>query len=332
MVQRVQIRRTQTNNNPPADGSLEPGVLFVEMGDPTRLWVGVPAGIVASQKKLLLNTSALVTSVNGATGVVVLNAGDVGALPASGGTVSGNLNVTGDLQKGGVNVSLAGHTHTIANVTGLQTALDGKAASSHTHTIANVTGLQTALDGKAASAHGHAIADVTGLQTALDGKAASAHTHVPGDVGLGSASTPEFAGLNIGHATDTTLARAGAGVLSVEGVNLLLAGRGDTISKGFNVAPNNLGTVTSGTVTPDALNGNYQYYTNNGAHTLAAPANDCAIDILVTNGASAGAITFSGFTVGSQTGSPYTTTNGQRFILSIRRINGVATYSWYALQ
>jgi hypothetical protein len=30
----------------------------------------------------------------------------------------------------------------------LQTALDGKAASSHTHTIANVTGLQTALDSK----------------------------------------------------------------------------------------------------------------------------------------------------------------------------------------
>jgi hypothetical protein len=53
------------------------------------------------------------------------------------------------------------HTHTIANVTGLQTALDGKAASSHTHTIANVTGLQTALNGKqvagsyAAAAHDH---------------------------------------------------------------------------------------------------------------------------------------------------------------------------------
>lgn len=42
----------------------------------------------------------------------------------------------------------ASHTHTIANITGLQTALDGKAASSHTHTIANVTGLQAALDGK----------------------------------------------------------------------------------------------------------------------------------------------------------------------------------------
>jgi hypothetical protein len=51
----------------------------------------------------------------------------------------------------------ASHTHTIANVTGLQSALDGKqaagsyAAASHTHTIANVTGLQAALDGKQAA-------------------------------------------------------------------------------------------------------------------------------------------------------------------------------------
>lgn len=67
--------------------------------------------------------------------------------------------------------------------TATQTALDAKAAATHTHVIANVTGLQTALDGKqaagsyAATVHTHAIADVTGLQTALDGKAASSHTH-----------------------------------------------------------------------------------------------------------------------------------------------------------
>jgi hypothetical protein len=36
--------------------------------------------------------------------------------------------------------------------------------------IADVTGLQAALDGKAASSHGHIIADTTGLQTALDSK------------------------------------------------------------------------------------------------------------------------------------------------------------------
>lgn len=40
--------------------------------------------------------------------------------------------------------------------------------SSHTHAISDTTGLQTALDGKAASTHSHAISDVTGLQAALD--------------------------------------------------------------------------------------------------------------------------------------------------------------------
>ena len=50
------------------------------------------------------------------------------------------------------------------------TALAGKAASSHSHSISNVSGLQSALDGKAGTSHTHAIADVSGLQTALDGK------------------------------------------------------------------------------------------------------------------------------------------------------------------
>jgi hypothetical protein len=51
------------------------------------------------------------------------------------------------------------------------------AAAVHSHTIANVTGLQTALDGKSDVGHSHAIADVTGLQTALDAKlATSAYT------------------------------------------------------------------------------------------------------------------------------------------------------------
>jgi hypothetical protein len=49
-----------------------------------------------------------------------------------------------------------------------------KASATHAHAIADVTGLQTALDGKAASVHGHAIADVTGLQAALDGKIGTA--------------------------------------------------------------------------------------------------------------------------------------------------------------
>jgi len=63
-----------------------------------------------------------------------------------------------------------GEGKTIADIPGLQEAIDGKAASVHTHTIANVTNLQTTLDGKAASSHTHAVSDVTNLQTVLDSK------------------------------------------------------------------------------------------------------------------------------------------------------------------
>lgn len=113
---------------------------------------------------------------------------------------------------------------------------------------------------------------------------------------------------------------------------LALAGN-QVVTAGFRVTAYSGGTVSGSTYTPDAYNHNYQYYTNNGAHTLAAPSNDCAIDILITNGASAGAITFSGFTVASgNTGDALTTTNTNKFLVSIRRVNSVATYTIKALQ
>lgn len=43
------------------------------------------------------------------------------------------------------------HTHVIGDTTGLQTALDGKAATSHTHTKANITDFS----------HTHVMADIT---------------------------------------------------------------------------------------------------------------------------------------------------------------------------
>lgn len=98
------------------------------------------------------------------------------------GSITGTLSSQTDLQTALNGKAASSHSHIIADVTGLQTALDGKqaagsyAAASHTHIIADVTGLQTALDGKqaagsyAAASHTHIIADVTGLQTALDGK------------------------------------------------------------------------------------------------------------------------------------------------------------------
>lgn len=78
--------------------------------------------------------------------------------------------------------ALIGHAHTIADVTNLQTVLNGKASLVHTHVIADVTNLQTDLDAKAFVNHTHTIADVTNLQSTLDGKSAVGHTHTIIDV------------------------------------------------------------------------------------------------------------------------------------------------------
>lgn len=62
------------------------------------------------------------------------------------------------------------HTHTIANVTNLQTTLNNKTDVGHSHVIGDITDLQTALDSKSGTGHGHVISDVANLQTSLDSK------------------------------------------------------------------------------------------------------------------------------------------------------------------
>lgn len=62
------------------------------------------------------------------------------------------------------------HTHSIAQVSGLQAALDAKAAAAHTHTVGQVAGLQGALDGKSDNGHTHSDAtdDTAGFMSASD--------------------------------------------------------------------------------------------------------------------------------------------------------------------
>lgn len=65
----------------------------------------------------------------------------------------------------------------------LQMGLAGKAPMSHTHTIANVTNLQTALDAKASNAdlsslEAEVTKDLQAVNTALEDKANSSHTHM----------------------------------------------------------------------------------------------------------------------------------------------------------
>lgn len=91
-----------------------------------------------------------------------------------------------------------GHTHTISDVSNLQTTLNTKASTNHKHAISNITNLQTTLDNKASKAdistlqssiddkasksHTHSISDVNNLQTALNSKASTSHIHNISDI------------------------------------------------------------------------------------------------------------------------------------------------------
>jgi hypothetical protein len=103
-----------------------------------------------------------------------------------------------------------------------------------------------------------------------------------------------------------------------------------TVTGGANVTSLSLGTITTGTVTPDPGDRPMQHYTNNGAHTLA-PGSVVGFYLLdITNAASAGAITTSGWTKVS--GDSFTTTNGNKFRCSCSVGNGGSLLSVQALQ
>lgn len=76
-------------------------------------------------------------------------------------------------------------------------------------------------------------------------------SYAPGDIApvsqaLSTSSSPQFTAINLGHASDTTLTRASAGVVAVEGTNLVKAG--DVTSNGVTMSTARLlGRTTAST-------------------------------------------------------------------------------------
>lgn len=81
---------------------------------------------------------------------------------------------------------------------------------------------------------------------------------------------------------------------------------------GVTVTQKDLGTISSGTVTPDPGDRAMQKYVNGGAHTLAPSTNYGNFILEIINNASAGAITTSGWDY--ITGDSFTTTNTDAFL------------------
>lgn len=111
--------------------------------------------------------------------------------------------------------------------------------------------------------------------------------------------------------------------------NTLKANATKALSAGYSATPYNAGTQSTGTFTPDEANGNMQYCVNGGAFTLAPPTNNCTMVIQITNNASAGAITTSGFT---KVSGSFTTTDGHDFFAFVTKCNGFSSLDIKALQ
>lgn len=113
--------------------------------------------------------------------------------------------------------------------------LDGKtaaqfAAAQHSHAMSQVSGLSSALTGKADASHRHEIADVNGLQSALDGKINT--TYTLGITGNAIVLTPSS-----GDAQQITIPIATASALGLVkiGTGLAIAADG-TISNAYSMS------------------------------------------------------------------------------------------------
>ena len=75
-----------------------------------------------------------------------------------------------DLSNKPTSMTPTAHTHAQSEITGLETALSGKASSTHTHAQSDITGLATALSGKSDTSHTHTAAStsVAGFMSAAD--------------------------------------------------------------------------------------------------------------------------------------------------------------------
>lgn len=173
---------------------------------PPVLWVGGNASDLPTRfnseehihiSQEILDGGGAVVSVNGKTGEVVLSPEDVGAQPA------GSYAAADHTHPEYENPDLSGYVQTSDS-----RLTDARTPTAHNHTISDVTGLQSALDGKqasgsyAAETHTHSMEQVAGLNDALDGKqdagnyAPAEHSH-DGDY-LPASWTPDIADLPAG--------------------------------------------------------------------------------------------------------------------------------------
>lgn len=178
---------------------------------PTTGTLATRAGTESLSNKTLV--SPTITTSPTAAGATWADLGSVTTIDINGGTINGITDLA--VVDGGTGSSTAADARTALGLaigsdvqaydaTLLSIATLGTAADKIAYTTGVDTWAETAI-----TAAGRAILDDT---TA----AAQATT-----LGLGTGNSPQFTGIELGHATDTTLARSAAGRVTIEGVGVV---------------------------------------------------------------------------------------------------------------
>ncbi len=87
-------------------------------------------------------------------------------------------------------------------------------------------------------------------------------------IGVGTGDSPQFTGIELGHATDTTLTRSAAGKLAVEGIDVALLSGAQTLADKTLTAP----AISNPTLTGSVVEDVYDFGTP-GAEPAIEPAN-----------------------------------------------------------
>lgn len=126
----------------------------------------------------------------------------------------------------------------------------------------------------------------TDVAVADGGTGASTAAAAATALGVGTGDSPQFTAVNLGHASDTTITRTGAGAIAVEGTAVLLSG-GALGTPSSGTLTNATGLPTAGLV-DDAvtaaklLNGNYYRLQSSGSGNYSASGSSNT-DISATN-------------------------------------------------
>ncbi len=94
-------------------------------------------------------------------------------------------------------------------------------------------------------------------------------------VGTRLAIASNLSDLNNASTARTNLGVAIGSDVEAFDADILKADTADELTAGFSAAAHSAGTKSSGTYTPDVDDGNFQFATNGGAHTLAVPTKNC---------------------------------------------------------